>query len=46
MSEYVRHHVKEEQNAQAKVKASKLDLAEIGLQMEQRKQELMAGKKA
>ena len=43
MSEYVKHHVKEEQNEMfAKVKTSRLDLAALGAQMDARKQELMA----
>lgn len=43
MGEFVKHHVKEEQNemfTKAK-KATKLDLVELGQQMEARKQELM-----
>jgi len=43
MSEYVKHHVKEEQNEMfPKVKASKLDLAALGSEMQARKQELVA----
>lgn len=43
MAEYVKHHVKEEQNdIFPKVKQSKLDLVELGAQMAARKEELMA----
>ncbi|WP_422011704.1 hemerythrin domain-containing protein [Roseateles sp.] len=43
MGEFVKHHVKEEQNEMfPKATKSKLDLVELGRQMAERKQQLMA----
>ena len=46
LSEYVKHHVKEEQNEMfPKAKESSLDLDELGARMAARKSELLAAKK-
>lgn len=43
MSEYTKHHVKEEQNEMfPKARATKLDMKELGAQIAARKEELMA----